>query len=240
MTIVSSGAISLSAIAAEFKLPVTQNVTDATPAASTFAQIRNGSIATDTPVKIRTTNTALPIPTYTYAIAGLTSFSCDYYIFCTNNYTYAKFGYQLKYRIYQNGAWGSYSIALTNVTQKSNNATDFGPFTGTLSLYSGAKLPDDAQVEIVMNPYSDVSDATSMYWNISGQAGGQTGPFGGGSVGIESITYSRIYYPNERTGTFKLSDYYRGGSYVWDTTTNVGIPTTGAITFSNFYGTTQR
>jgi len=33
-----------------------------------------------------------------------------------------------------------------------------------------------------------------------------------------------------------LTDYYRGGTYVPDTTANAGIPTSGKVSLTNFYG----
>jgi hypothetical protein len=237
MTLPASGTITLEQIAEEFRLPVTQSATGS-PTTGTFSQIRNGNIDTDNPVKIRLTT--VPTTTYTYSIPGITDFSCVYYAFCTNNYTFAKFGFKVRYRIYQNGSYGSYATALTTIISKSRNPTDFGPRTGTLTLYSGAKLTNDSQIQIEVSPASDVSDGSGEYWSISGQDGGQQGPFGGGSLGLNTINYTRIYYPNARNGNLNLSDYYRGGSYVWDTGTNTDIPTSGAISFSNFLGTTRR
>lgn len=36
-----------------------------------------------------------------------------------------------------------------------------------------------------------------------------------------------------------MSEYYRGGSYVPDTTVNAGVPTSGTISLSDFYGASQ-
>ena len=36
-----------------------------------------------------------------------------------------------------------------------------------------------------------------------------------------------------------LNEYYRGGAYVPNSTTTVSIPTSGAISVSNFYGTSR-
>lgn len=237
MALPSTGVLNLSAIADEFRLPVTQNVTNTSPNAVSFGTIRSGYIDTDNPVKIRTTNSILPIPVYTYSVGGLTSFSCSYYIYCDNTYQYAKFGYRMRYRIYQNGVWGAYSVALT-IVEGGLNYNPYGPYSGSVTLYNGDKLSNDAQIEIIFNAHSDVSDATSMYWQISGRNSNYY--FGGGSVGLTQIVYSRIYYPNGRNGNFNLSDYYRGGAYVWDTATNTGIPTSGQIKLSHFYGTSQR
>lgn len=41
------------------------------------------------------------------------------------------------------------------------------------------------------------------------------------------------------TGQASLSDFYRGGSNVPDTTTNSGVPTSGQIQLSDFYGTSS-
>jgi hypothetical protein len=40
-------------------------------------------------------------------------------------------------------------------------------------------------------------------------------------------------------GTEKLSAYYRGGTYVPNTTTNSAIPTSGKIKYSEFYGASK-
>ena len=51
---------------------------------------------------------------------------------------------------------------------------------------------------------------------------------------------SLLQIQTEFTGAapISLSEYYRSGSYVSNTTPNANIPTSGAISFSNFYGGT--
>lgn len=51
-----------------------------------------------------------------------------------------------------------------------------------------------------------------------------------GPIGMANIQ-------KEFGGTFKLSDYYRGGSQVPNIPANSGVPTSGQISIGNFYGT---
>lgn len=51
-----------------------------------------------------------------------------------------------------------------------------------------------------------------------------------GAIGIANIQ-------KEFGGTFKLSDYYRGGTQVPNIAVNSGVPTSGQIAISDFYGT---
>lgn len=52
------------------------------------------------------------------------------------------------------------------------------------------------------------------------------------------LTANMIRTEFAQSGIFRLSDYYRGGSIVPNIAQNNNIPTSGKISFSNFYGAT--
>lgn len=51
-----------------------------------------------------------------------------------------------------------------------------------------------------------------------------------------AISLSDIQAEFGGSNPISLSEYYRGGSYVPDTPTNSGVPTSGQISLSDFYG----
>ena len=51
-----------------------------------------------------------------------------------------------------------------------------------------------------------------------------------------TITLNDIQTEFGGSNPIEISEYYRGGGLVPDTAANSGIPTSGAITLSDFYG----
>lgn len=56
--------------------------------------------------------------------------------------------------------------------------------------------------------------------------------------GSGTITLAQIQAEFGGSGTIGLNEYYRGGSYVPNWTSNAGIPTSGLISLNQFYNTT--
>jgi hypothetical protein len=54
-----------------------------------------------------------------------------------------------------------------------------------------------------------------------------------------AISLLNIFQEFGGPSQIRLGDYYRGGSYVPDIPTNINIPTSGTISFSNFYSATS-
>lgn len=54
--------------------------------------------------------------------------------------------------------------------------------------------------------------------------------------GSGALSLSQIAAEFSKAAPYSLSDFYKGGAYVPNTTTNAAVPTSGAIKITDFYG----
>jgi len=57
-----------------------------------------------------------------------------------------------------------------------------------------------------------------------------------GSISGNDIAETFTNHPNSASGQVKISDFYRGGSYVTNISQNLNVPTSDEIRFTDFYG----